>query len=417
MLCALSGHDQAVTTPERLQGFFDGLAPAVAVAVQAQKVLDRVAATNFSVFHYFKENENLVSGIFADLLRPDGSHGQGTAFLRLFLQEIDRGGKDDIRSHNEYDSLERCVVHTEYPIPRRTLESHCPSKGGKIDIVLKLGDAWIGVENKPWAVEQPNQIQRYLCFLQKEDAKACVLYLSGDGDDAKTIQDKDKDHYLTIPYGRTKNGPSVAHWVAECHRCCEADKVRWFLKDLHEYIVRMFYAEEPERDRLDRPRRTTMNTSELSARYIRKKQKRLRMALHVYEAMPAVRQHLIKEIFKAACKRVAKELDGETHSYDEEGGRWFWTKQTGDFGVFVKVGCEREPARWLVAGVYVGEEKSIGAQRNEMQSRFDTTIDDLQQTWGHESIPSETEIASYFYNEHVGRLDKDKFLRQAILKT
>ena len=245
MLCAVSGHDQTVTTPERLKGFFDGLAPAVAVAVQAQKVLDRVAATNFSVFHYFKENENLVYGIFADLLRPDGSHGQGTAFLRLFLQEIDRGGKGHIRSHNEYH-LERCVVHTEYPIPPRPLESHCPSKGGKIDIVLKLGDAWIGVENKPWAVEQCNQIQRYLDFLQEEDAKACVLYLSGDGDDAKTIQDKGKNHYLTIPYGRTKNGPSVAHWVAECHRRCEADKVRWFLKDLHEYIVRMFYAEEPE---------------------------------------------------------------------------------------------------------------------------------------------------------------------------
>ena len=47
---------------------------------------------------------------------------------------------------------------------------------------------------------------------------------------AKTI--KDEDHYLTIPYGRTKNGPSVAHWVAECHARCEADNVRSFLKDL-----------------------------------------------------------------------------------------------------------------------------------------------------------------------------------------
>lgn len=219
-----------------LRAFFAGLAPAVTVAVQAQKVLDRVAATNFSVFRYFKENENLVSDIFADLLRPDGSHGQGTAFLRLFLQEIDRGHRRKFRRHGDYGSLERCAVYTEYPT----------SENRRIDIVLKLEDKWIGVENKPWAGEQPHQLQHCLEFLRRKDAQACVLYLSGDGDDAKTIQDKDKDHYLTIPYGRTKNGPSVAHWVAECHRRCDAEKVRWFLKDLHEYIVRMFYAEEPE---------------------------------------------------------------------------------------------------------------------------------------------------------------------------
>ena len=225
---------EEVRLQARLHVFFAGVAPAVTVAVEAQKALDRVAATNFSVFHYFKENENLVSGIFADLLRPDGSHGQGTAFLRLFLEEVDRGGKAHIRKQRGYSgSLERCAVYTEYPTSK-----------GRIDIVLKLEDMWIGIENKPWAVEQPNQLQRYLCFLQRKDAQACVLYLSGTGDDAKTIQDN--DHYLTIPYGHTKNGPSVAHWIAACHRRCEAEKVRWFLKDVLEYIARMFYSEQPE---------------------------------------------------------------------------------------------------------------------------------------------------------------------------
>ena len=229
-----------------LARFFAGLAPAITVAVEAQKVLDRVAATNFSVFHYFKENENLVSGIFADLLRPDGSHGQGTVFLRLFLKEIDRGGKACIRKSDAYGSLERCSVYTEY----------LTDEGRRVDIVIKLEDMWIGVENKPWANEQPNQVQHYLQFLQRKEAdaalektaaevgnaQACVLYLSGTGDHAGTIEDD--DHYLTIPYGHTKDGPSVAHWIAECHRRCEADKVRWFLKDLLEYIARMFYAEE-----------------------------------------------------------------------------------------------------------------------------------------------------------------------------
>ena len=212
---------------------FAGLAPAISVAVDAQKRLDRVAATKFSVFHYFKENENLVSGIFADLLQPDGRHGQGATFLRLFLDEIDRGGKGRIRERSTYP-LERCSVYTEY----RT------SAGRRIDIVLKLDDMWIGIENKPWAGEQPEQLQHYLDFLQQKDSQACVLYLSGQGDDATTIEDD--DHYLTIPYGHAKSGPSVANWVATCQRRCDADNVRWFLKDLLEYIAQMFDSEQPE---------------------------------------------------------------------------------------------------------------------------------------------------------------------------
>ena len=258
------GQGQAVTdvtaTPERLQSLFDGLAeilataaeqhranlrtffsglaPAVSVAVEAQRRFDRVAASRFSVFGYFKEDENLLSSIFADLLRPDGSHGQGTAFLRLFLEEIDRGGKCRIRSSGKYGGLERCSVYTEYPTPA----------GRRVDIVLKLDDKWIGIENKPRAGEQDNQLQHYLEFLQDQDEDACVLYLSGRGGDAGTIEDV--DHYLTIPYGRTPSGPSVAHWIAECHMRCGAENVRWFLKDMLKYIGDRFYAEEPDEEAL-----------------------------------------------------------------------------------------------------------------------------------------------------------------------
>ena len=209
------------------------------MANEAQKRLDRVAATGFSMFHYFKENEQRMSAIFADLLRPNGSHGQGTVFLELFLEEIDRGGKDSIRKRNCYGSLEQCSVYTEYATSERRL----------IDIALKVGNMWIGIENKPWAHEQPEQIQHYLSFLHQEDERACVLYLSGSGEDAETIEEDKRQHYLTIPYGYSNdNAPSVAHWIAECQSRCEADKVRWFLKDLQGYVKRMFYVASPSEE-------------------------------------------------------------------------------------------------------------------------------------------------------------------------
>ena len=233
---------EATATPEqlheaRLDAFFAGLAP----TIEAQRRLDRLVATGFSVFHYFKKrnnqlsdiNENRLSGIFADLLRPNGTHGQGVAFLRLFLQEIDLGGKPDIRRLEAYGPLEQCSVVTEFSI-----------KGGRVDIVLKLGKMWIGVENKPWTVEREKQLQDYLEYLQGNDKGACVLYLSGSGEEAATIDDD--AHYLNMPYGRTRNGPSVAHWIAECHKHCEAENVRWFLKDLLQYIGRRFYFDPEE---------------------------------------------------------------------------------------------------------------------------------------------------------------------------
>lgn len=249
----------------QLDAFFAGLTPAVEMATKAQKRLDRLAATKFSVFHYFQENENLISGIFADLLRPDGSHGQGATFLKLFLKEIELGkrnerekasGRDDkhppkgasIRGLKDYKPLEPCTVWTEYAALVKTKDGKPLRR--RIDIVLKFesGNKLLGVENKPWAYEQCDQVQHYLDFLQEDDDRACILYLSGDGSDSKTIKGASVKHYLTVPYGYARKGASVAHWIAQCHAHCRADRVRWFLNELREYIDRMFYAESREEE-------------------------------------------------------------------------------------------------------------------------------------------------------------------------
>ena len=229
--------------------FLEGIGPVVEVALKAQKRLDRYVASKFSVFEYFRENENIVSAIFADLLRPDGSHGQGTKFLGLLLKEIDRHGNDkrvgdhkEIRNISDYRELEPCEVITEYVI----------MENRRIDITVRIGDhndedssKWIGIENKPWTIEQPDQLKDYLEFLHKqEDDKACILYFSGDGSESRTIPASKEKFYLTVPYRRSGDGPSVEHWVEECAKSCEAENVRWFLKDLLRYIHKTFHEAE-----------------------------------------------------------------------------------------------------------------------------------------------------------------------------
>ena len=156
-----------------------------------------------------------------------------------------------------------------------------------------------------------------------------------------------------------------------------------------------------------------MNTDELSAQYIFEDDERLRMALHVYKAMPAVRMHLIKAIFEAAGERVAEEL-GVEWLLDERGVR-LWDKKTDDFYVFAELESKRSALR-LTAGLYVDDAKSIGkAQREEVFERFRKKVVDLK-TWFYGEESADEYVAyAYVHRKHGGRWDDEAFLRRAIL--
>ena len=224
-----------------LGSFLTGLGAVIDGVEETQVRMDRVAATRFSVFWYFRRNETIISGIFADLLRADGRHGQGTTFLGLFLEEMDRDRGDDARyrSAAEYKVADGCVVETEHVI------------GGKrrIDIVVRLGERgeqWLVIENKPWAGEQTDQLAAYAGYVHERDPDACVVYLSGDGSESATISEEKRAYYRAAPYRQTGDGPSVEGWLRRCVERCEADRVRWFLTDMLRYIQEVFRIEEAE---------------------------------------------------------------------------------------------------------------------------------------------------------------------------
>ena len=234
-----AGLDSAVTGARRdhearLAAFFAGLGPVVEVARRAQAVLDRRVAPQFSVFDYFKERETDLSRAFGGLLDPAGTHGQGDTFLQLFLDEI------RLREDFPDSDTQGCKVHLEYSTNK-----------GRIDIVLEMpGNRWIGIENKPWAPEQEKQVEKYMIHLSKlaksvEGGTAWILYLSGDGSDPKTtecLSEEQKGRCLTMPY-RTRAGkpPSLENWLRRCGEQCEAERVRWFLKDFLEYVEKSFH--------------------------------------------------------------------------------------------------------------------------------------------------------------------------------
>ena len=226
-----------------LGSFLTGLGAVIQGVAETQVRMDRVAATRFSVFRYFKRNENIISGIFADLLRADGSHGQGTIFLRLFLEEMvgQPSREARYRRAEEYNVAKGSVVETEHVIGAKR----------RIDIVVRFGERgeqWLAIENKPWAGEQPEQLAAYAGYVHdcNRDPHACLIYLSGDGSESQTIPEDKRAYYRTVPYRQTGAGPSVEGWIRRCVERCEADRVRWFLMDMMRFIQGAFRIKETE---------------------------------------------------------------------------------------------------------------------------------------------------------------------------
>lgn len=226
-----------------LRAFFTGLGPAVRIAQRAQNELDRRAATRFSSFDFFRVWETDLSRVFGELLDPNGTHGQGDTFLRLFLDEVRQVNKN-VGGYLPSGHLGDSQIDLEY----RT------DKGRSIDIVIRVRDIWIGIENKPWAVEQSNQISDYFEYLRETGPDALLVYLSGSGRPPETlpVDEGDKMRCPTLPFrDAERDSPSLENWVRKCRSECEAERVRWFLTDLLEYIMRNWFAGYYHDTRLD----------------------------------------------------------------------------------------------------------------------------------------------------------------------
>ena len=96
----------------------------------------------------------------AELLNPNGRHGQGAAFLRLFLVQFGITGFD----------ADTATLKMEYYVGPVTEKS-----GGRIDILIndRNGET-ILIENKIYAADQDNQMARYHEFRKK----AHLFYLT-----------------------------------------------------------------------------------------------------------------------------------------------------------------------------------------------------------------------------------------------
>lgn len=215
----------------KIDNFFKTLQFRLGVLRAYKHDLDVYLADDFNAFDYIKPDENRLSDIIMDLLNPKGKHGQGDVFLKEFLKIVEKP---------EPHSTQTVEMVREDPT------SYIKKSQRRIDITIDFDKhEGIGIENKPWAGEQEDQVKDYQEHLEKKYKDNFVLvYLSGAGNEPESIKEGEKEilerqgklKVLAYPVG-------FKNWLESCYKECKAEKIRWFLKDFIEYTERNFRIE------------------------------------------------------------------------------------------------------------------------------------------------------------------------------
>ena len=226
------------------QPFFDGLLPRLETARTLQRELDSQLAQRFNVFDYLRTDELGLSRVIADLLNPRGKHGQGPVFLELLL----RGLKLPFATS---ERLDHASVEVERVI----------KDGRRLDICVRIGNHCLAIENKPYAGDQPGQVDDYLHWLKSQGFESSLLiYLSPQGEppspesvELADLQGESNAHHFfnIMPYhgaqedvrdddfGDYRLDFSLAGWLADCQKRCKVDRLRWFLRDAEIFCKRI----------------------------------------------------------------------------------------------------------------------------------------------------------------------------------
>lgn len=193
--------------------------------------ISKLKGENFNIFNILRIEYNEVTThnrFLAEILNPRGKHQQGARFLELFIEHIFNNVS---LSESKFRTLEKirnekAKVKAEYWIGQI---DHKKKIGGSIDICIMTNVGQIRIENKIYASEQKDQIQRYCYNHNKEDN--IVFYLTLFGKESKTAgKYEDGEDYFLLSHE-----DDTLTWLEACHS--EAVDQPILRETLKQYII------------------------------------------------------------------------------------------------------------------------------------------------------------------------------------
>jgi hypothetical protein len=211
----------------KVESFFSDIGYQLNLIKKYNSHVQKYLSSDFNVFEFINPDENKLSDVIADLLKPNGKHGQGDIFLKEFLHLIELTDKLNTQNVNA-------------TIYREASTFLIKNTQKRIDILIDLKHFGIVIENKPWATDQPTQLQDYSDFMRRRYGdNYTIIYLATDGNFPSELSIsavnlkalKDNGRYLSMYFRQ-----GFLKWLNTCLNLCQSDKYRWFLRDFINYI-------------------------------------------------------------------------------------------------------------------------------------------------------------------------------------
>ena len=230
---------------------------------EARKRFFSHLALDFTIFDYLRSDEMGLSRIIADLLDPNASHGQGSTFLREFAKRIEQ---EWISDANDWK------VKTEKKVNGQR----------RIDIYLESSDGIIGIENKPWAIDQKDQLIDYANYLKEHHERWLLIYLGNGEPSAESITKENRERLTLSGNLICCNFFELSNWLDDCAIKTKALNVRVFVDEFNNFIRRNINGEldmSEEKEVLEEIRKSLSNIS---------------AAFHISNAMSKLKQDLLQ---------------------------------------------------------------------------------------------------------------------------
>ncbi|MFB3906268.1 MAG: PD-(D/E)XK nuclease family protein [Acidobacteriota bacterium] len=209
-----------------LAPFWSGVITRLEWARSIRERYDASLSPRWNVLELIGPDENRLSDIIAMFLSADDNHGQGRIYLDLFMKAI---GEDSLVGR-------RAIVRREDPT------THIANCSRRVDITLDFGGFAVGIENKPWALEQQDQVNDYCLHLSRKFQKNYkLIYLSGDGSEPVSIDGSKKAELIRERRLRVMAYPiEFLSWLKCCWAESRSEKMRLFLADFVDYVQNNF---------------------------------------------------------------------------------------------------------------------------------------------------------------------------------
>ncbi len=177
-------------------------------------------APRLNAFSLFQPNEVSLSRIIADIFDPRGTHGQDILFLNGLLGKLD---------------LPRVSLIEPVTVRREMVTQ----EGRQIDLVIETPRILLGIENKPWAAQQPNQLVDYLGALEgwSRGRTPVLIFLSNK--EPETAQSK-----VRVVRMHSEEEPALTQILFECQRGIRAARTQTHIAELIAYLKSEF-GDEP----------------------------------------------------------------------------------------------------------------------------------------------------------------------------